>query len=69
MWHLIMYRDNYLYLYLIVKPGDTNHFHADVIRLIIWFIYCLCYDRRLEPGYLSGIALGYGLDDRGFDSR
>jgi hypothetical protein len=22
-----------------------------------------------EPGYLSGIALGYGLDDRGFESR
>jgi hypothetical protein len=23
----------------------------------------------LEPGYLSGIALGYGLDGRGFESR
>jgi hypothetical protein len=22
-----------------------------------------------EPGYLSGTALGYGLDDRGFKSR
>jgi hypothetical protein len=22
-----------------------------------------------EPGYLSGIALGYGLDDRGFESQ
>jgi hypothetical protein len=22
-----------------------------------------------EPGYLSGIALGYGLDDQGFESR
>jgi hypothetical protein len=22
-----------------------------------------------EAGYLSGIALGYGLDDRGFESR
>jgi hypothetical protein len=22
-----------------------------------------------EPGQLSGIALGYGLDDRGFESR
>jgi hypothetical protein len=22
-----------------------------------------------EPGYLSGIGLGYGLDDRGFESR
>jgi hypothetical protein len=22
-----------------------------------------------KPGYLSGIALGYGLDDRGFESR
>jgi hypothetical protein len=23
----------------------------------------------MEPGYLSGIALGYGLDDRWFESR
>jgi hypothetical protein len=22
-----------------------------------------------EPGYLSGIALGYGMDDRGFEYR
>jgi hypothetical protein len=22
-----------------------------------------------RPGELSGVALGYGLDDRGFDSR
>jgi hypothetical protein len=30
------------------------------------FFLCLCL---LEPGYFSGIALGYGLDDRGFESR
>jgi hypothetical protein len=24
---------------------------------------------KLEPGYLSGIALGYGLNDRWFESR
>jgi hypothetical protein len=23
----------------------------------------------MEPGYLSGIALGYELEDRGFESR
>jgi hypothetical protein len=37
-----------------------------------------CYGKRIflttlvgngEPEYLSGIALGYGLDDRGFESR
>jgi hypothetical protein len=29
----------------------------------------LVYSHSSEPGYLSGIALGYGLEDRGFDSR
>jgi hypothetical protein len=26
-------------------------------------------NNNLEPGYLSGIALDYGVDDRGFESR
>jgi hypothetical protein len=29
----------------------------------------VCNLIRLEPGQLSGITLGYGLDDRGFESR
>jgi hypothetical protein len=27
------------------------------------------YQHKEEPGYLSGTALGYGLDDRRFESR
>jgi hypothetical protein len=29
----------------------------------------LLLERVKEPGYLSGIALGYGLDDRRFESQ
>jgi hypothetical protein len=29
----------------------------------------LAFQVEVEPGYLSGIALGYGLDGPGFESR
>jgi hypothetical protein len=32
-------------------------------------VLCTSSVFSLEPGYLSGIALDYGLDDRGFESR
>jgi hypothetical protein len=33
------------------------------------YLACIIKIIHTEPGYLSGIALGYGLDDRGCDSR
>jgi hypothetical protein len=34
----------------------------------LYNLYSSLYIVYREPGYLSGIALGYGLDDRGFQS-
>jgi hypothetical protein len=41
---------------------------SSVHRHVIGEFFLSAYFPFLEPGYLSGIALGYVLDDRGFES-
>jgi hypothetical protein len=40
-----------------------------MLLISLLLLLLLLYYILVEPGQLSGIALGYGLDDRGFESR
>jgi hypothetical protein len=49
-----------------IQSTASHPFHSDILSVLRWNE--ITYN-NWEPWYLSGIALGYGLDDRGFESR
>jgi hypothetical protein len=54
------------------KKRPSPHLHKVITTIIIIIIVVVVMGVKFglsEPGYLSGISLGYGLDDRGFESR
>jgi hypothetical protein len=59
---------------VVPKKNQCGRLRFWLPQLIEDFIYLQLLKNSIprltqEPGHLRGIALGYGLDDRGFESR
>jgi hypothetical protein len=66
LWHIHLAEEYMKYKTFRWVCCDWLSYRKFLLFYVLNFVYLKI---RQQPGYLSGVALGYGLDDREFESR